>query len=402
MPRVLLFDRSALVCYDDTATSWRKGADHVHRKVLLICLDGCDPSYIESSETPTLDRIAREGFYRIGRSVIPSVTNVNNTSILTGAFPREHGITSNYCYDRRTQTGQYMESSEFILLPTLLGRAGAQGFSTSLLTAKKKLLHLLGRDVSYGITAEEPPLDLVAALGPPPGIYSAGINIWLLRAARLVLRDLDPDLMYVSTTDYVQHKYAPEAEEARRHLAELDAILGDIIADDPEREVYVTADHGMGAMDRGVDLGKLLASAGFAVVFQPIIKDRYTAHHNNLSGACYLYCQPSENIAAVADALVRIPEVEAAYEAPVAAATFGLREDRVGDLFVLGKPGVVFGEFTAERVPVNVRSHGSRHESIVPIYGYNAQAPAARYTYNLDVVRNLDPMWLAGRAQALS
>lgn len=374
------------------------------RKVLIICLDGCDPEYIQTSPTPTLDQIAREGFRVDGTSVIPAVTNVNNTSIITGAFPKDHGITTNYWYDPKTKTGVYMEDHRYLLRPTLLERAVLAGHSAVLLTSKKKLLHLLAGDEAmhystttsiansarvHALTAEEPPKVLVDTLGPAPSIYSTEINLWLLKAARQVIKKSDPDVMYVSTTDYVQHMYGPGHEVAIERTSMIDALIGEIMNENPEREVYVTADHGMRQMDLGIDLAKVLREAGIEGTFQPIIKDRYTVHHNNLAGVAYLYFDKEADVSRSMDALKDVPEVEEVYARDEAAAVFGLHPERIGDLFVLGGPGVVFGEFDTMRVPVNVRSHGSRHECNVPIYAYNPSIPKENVRMNLDIARLL-------------
>ena len=376
----------------------------MRRKVLLICLDGCDPEYIERSPTPNLDRIAREGSHTLGASVIPAVTNVNNTSIVTGRMPKDHGITTNFWYDPKARTGTYMEERAFLLCPTILERAVARGLSAALLTAKKKLLHLLtdrravpyhpgmGRGDASGVialAAEEPPEALTGLLGPTGGIYSPQINLWLLRAARHVLSTADPDVMYVSTTDFVQHKYAPDHDVAIEHTAGMDALIGEIIADDPEREVYVTADHGMRQMRRGVDLAVVLRAEGVPAVFQPIIKDRHVVHHNNLAGVANLYFESERDRERALGILRQVPGVEEVLAREEAAARLGLHPERIGDLFVLGEPGVVFGEFGVPEAPVDVRSHGSRHESVVPIYGYNAGIAWDGVRRNLDVARLL-------------
>jgi phosphonoacetate hydrolase len=66
----------------------------MHKKTIFVCLDGCGPKYIEQNDTPNIDKMTTNGFYWIGNSVIPSVTNVNNVSIVTGSPLSVHGITS--------------------------------------------------------------------------------------------------------------------------------------------------------------------------------------------------------------------------------------------------------------------------------------------------------------------
>ena len=231
------------------------------RRILILCVDGLGPEYLGASPTPNIDRMAEAGALVIGRSVIPSVTNVNNVSIITGVPPRQHGITSNFYLDPLTGEETYMESAEYVRYPSVLLRANASGMTTAVLTAKKKLLALVGAGADRVLCAEEPTRDLVSAIGAPGDIYSPDINLWLLRALRVVLREFRPALVYCATTDGMMHKYGPDREESIRHVQGLDAILGQIVDDDPDREIYLTADHGMSAKRWGVDIERVLAAA---------------------------------------------------------------------------------------------------------------------------------------------
>ena len=144
-------------------------------------------------------------------AVIPSVTNVNNVSIATGTFPETHGITTNYHVDRATGKGEFIEDNRFLLAPTLFETAKACKFAdkTALFVTKKKLLRMLEAGTDIAVAAEDPPSEYIHTAGPVEPIYSVEINWWLLRAVRETLRKDDPELVYCSTTDWVQHKYAP-------------------------------------------------------------------------------------------------------------------------------------------------------------------------------------------------
>jgi len=359
------------------------------RKILIICVDGLGPEYLELAPTPNLDRMGAAGCFVIGQSVIPSVTNVNNVSLITGAPPRVHGITANYWLDRDTGQEHYMESPDFLLCPTVLQRAQRRGMSTALLTSKHKLLRLLNAGADYSLAAESPDADMIQKVGPPEDIYSPGINHWLFRALRAVLREQDPDIAYCSTTDGMMHKYPPDAEQSHEHIHGLDAILGEIVAENPAREVYLTADHGMSAKSRGLDLEKLLGAAGIAARAIPIIKDRYVAHHQNLGGAAYVYLDDHRLLGDAVGALEAARGIESVYPRSEAAAQFELLAERIGDLFVLGDAATVFGEFATAEAEVNVRSHGSRHESAVPILAYNSPLTPT-YRTNFDLVAASD------------
>ncbi|MDQ3773320.1 MAG: alkaline phosphatase family protein [Pseudomonadota bacterium] len=139
--------------------------------------------------------------------MFPSVTNVNNASISCGAWPAEHGICANSYLDEENGQAAYMNSGDLIRVETLFQRAARCGVHTGLLSAKRKTLELFNKGVALAATAEDPPTDLVARHGQPPGIYSREINCWLWQAA-VDLLNIRPDLqlMYVHTTDYPMHR----------------------------------------------------------------------------------------------------------------------------------------------------------------------------------------------------
>ena len=359
------------------------------RKTLVICLDGCGPDYLERSETPCLDDLGRRGFQKIVSSMIPSVTNVNNVSICTGAFPEAHGITTNFYFDRDSRQGDYMESADFILAKTMHERAGALGMRTAMLTSKRKLRLLLDRGADVCFSAEDAPAEAVAAVGPPPPIYSIEVNPWVLRACAWVMREVGPQMIYCSTTDFAMHKFAPEEAESQRHMRELDRAVGDIATDNPDVDICITADHGMLRKTRTVDLGRFLKKQGIEADVLPIIKDRYVQHHQNRGGAVYVYLRDPSAMGDATAALAAAPGVEEVYAKADAASEFHLHSDRIGDLFVLGAADVVFGELETIEEESELRSHGSRHESRVPVICSSPSADPARYEYNMDIVRDL-------------
>lgn len=359
------------------------------RKVLILCIDAGSHDYLAASNLPNLQELAASGFYRHANAVIPSVTNVNNVSIATGTFPETHGITTNYHVDRATGKGEFIEDDRFLLAPTLFETAKASKFAdkTALFVTKEKLLRMLASGTDIAVAAEAPPDEYIQMAGPVEPIYSSEINWWLLRAVRETLRREDPELVYCSTTDWVQHKYAPDAEHSQQHLAMLDAIIGDIVNADPEREIYITADHGMLAKTVALDPGRVLTERGIPASSIPIIKDRYVAHHGNLGGAAYVFLKNRDEMPEAIQHLLNTPGVEEAYNSEDAAQIFRLHRERIGDIFVLADETTVFGELETAAEPTNVRSHGSRHESYVPIIGYNSPWTAADFEYNLDVGR---------------
>lgn len=358
-------------------------------KTLVALIDGLDPEYVERSDMPNLKRLISSGAYTVGKAVLPSVTNVNNASLVTGCFPDQHGIVSNFYFDPRTGRSVMMESAEFLLRPTLFERAGRLGLRSGLVTAKDKIKTLLSRGAQIAVSAEMPEPAFVSTVGSRPDMYSAEVNYWVFRAARYLLRREDVDILYLSTTDYMMHAYAPAEAPSLEHLHHLDRLLGEIVDDHPHLSVLLTADHGMNAKTEGIDVARVLAAKGIAAEVVPIIRDQHVVHHQNLGGACYVYLERQADTPKAWEVLRSVPGIEEIHERAEAARRFRLRKNRIGDFFLLGARHVAFGALLAARQEIRVRSHGSRHEQAVPILCYGREIDATRLEYNLDLTRRL-------------
>jgi phosphonoacetate hydrolase len=360
------------------------------RRILIALLDGFGPGYLESSDMPNLKRICREGAFRTGSGVIPSVTNVNNASLVTGSFPSEHGITTNYYHDRETKRSVEMESANYLLRPTVFEKARALGRRTALVTSKDKVRTLCGRGAGLMVSAEKPEAKWLAVAGKQENMYSPGVNYWIFRAARRVLQSQDIDLMYLSTTDYMMHTYPPGHEESQQHLHTLDKLLADILDDHPKLELYLTADHGMNAKTLAIDPSRILAAKSIASESIPIIRDKHKTHHQNLGGSCYVYLADPKHLERALDTFKAADGVEEVYDSKTAAGLFHLHPGRIGDIFLLARKHAVFGELYQSREDTKVRSHGSRHEADVPLIIHNRKVDISSYNYNLDLTRRLN------------
>ncbi len=363
--------------------------------VVIITVDGLDPEYLDACDAPNLMALARRGFYTIGKSMMPSVTNVNNVSIVTGEYPSEHGISSNYRLVRETGDGIYMESGDYILAETIFQRARRLDARTVLSTSKDKLRTLLADGATTAISSEMPPDWAVEAIGEPPPIYSLDVNGWTIRAANHAMKLEPADIVYISTTDFAMHTYAPDEPESQRHITIMDDAIGDLIDDHPDVTLFVTADHGMSPKSRMIDLSDVLGRRGIIAEAVPIIKDRYVVHHNNLGGCIFIYLDPSQKTPATeaAGVLRETPGVEGVYGREQAAAELRLNYDRIGDLVVTGDVDTVFGpkeladSWEDTGAGRGLRSHASAHEQDIPIIGCNGDFAGFSFKENRDIGR---------------
>jgi phosphonoacetate hydrolase len=369
-------------------------------RTLVAMIDGLDARYLERGDLPLLSAFGAKGTHETVSAVLPTVTNANNVSIACAAFPEEHGITGNSYLDEATGGAEYMEDGGSILIPTLFQRARARGAGSALLTAKVKTINLLGAGATVAVAAERPAPELVARYGEPPEIYSAEINHWLWRVAIDMLETRpELELVYVHTTDFPMHAWRPEDPRSVTHLDQLDRLIDAAVDVSPDIALYATADHGMNDKARCWDLAQACAARGTPVRFAlSAERDRYVRHHRTFGGTAWVWLRSAADAPAVTATIESLPGIESVLPRAEAARTHRLLPDRIGDLAVLGDVSTVFGELTtgeSEDLEDGYRSHGSLHESTVPLVTYNTHLPEppAGRSSNADLLRSLREAW---------
>src|SRR5437762_9945800 len=124
------------------------------RPVVVICADGCDPAYLEAGlqagVLPTVALWRKAGFYELAEAAMPTFTNPNNLSIVTGAPPAVHGISGNFALDRETGAEIMMNDPAMLRSDTLLALMSQAGVPVAAITAKDKLRRMLGRGLAIG------------------------------------------------------------------------------------------------------------------------------------------------------------------------------------------------------------------------------------------------------------
>ena len=363
------------------------------QRVVVVMFDGFGLDYYEKSTAPTLRRWQKEGLFKRVKGVMPSVTNANNTSICCGVFPKAHGITGNSYLDTSTGREEYMEAGSLLLAPTLFEHAAKKGISSGLLSSKKKSISLLSKGTSFAMTPEEPPAEWVNRLGPAPNIYSPEINYWLMRAAIHVLKNR-PEIrcLYVHTTDYQMHMWAPETKESQEHVKMIDELLGQACEAAPDAAFLLTADHGLNHKSRCYDLEKLLAAKSLPIrISISAERDRYVKHHRGFGGTAWVYLNKPSDRDKVIAALSSVSGIESGMTREETASKYSLYASRIGDVCVFADKDTVFGDLDriSEDLPENYRSHGSTSELNIPLFAYNAKGlpPESYFEHNVDLIR---------------
>jgi phosphonoacetate hydrolase len=386
------------------------------RPTVVICLDGSEPGYIEKAieagVAPTFARFMRDGAHVHASSVIPSFTNPNNLSIITGRPPSVHGIAGNYFYDVANDREVMMNDPQFLRAPTILAGMYDAGFKVAAVTAKDKLRSLLSHGLDYSdgraIAFSSEKADQATMKGngiddvlnfvglPLPEVYSADLSEFVFAAGVKLVQHHRPDLMYLSTTDYIQHKVGPGTKVANdfyamidRYLAQLDSLGCNIVA---------TADHGMNDkfMSGGQpdvlylqDLFDQWLGKGNARVILPIT-DPYVAHHGSLGSFATIYLPTNIDAEPLIARLKATAGIDVALTRKAACDRFELPADRVGDIVAISSRHKVLGT-SRDRHDLSgltepLRSHGGLTEERVPmIVNGKIALPPGHLLRNFDV-----------------
>jgi phosphonoacetate hydrolase len=400
--------------------------------VVVICIDGSEPDYhlaaMAAGQMPWLSQQLENGSSSWpAHCVMPALTNPNNLSIATGRPPAVHGISGNYFFDVDRGEEVLMNDARFLRAPTIFAAANDAGWTVAVVTAKDKLRRLLGagliNDDGTGIcfSAEKADEATVTANGignvldlvgrPRPEVYSADLSEFALAAGVELLKGRRPELMYLSLTDYIQHKFAPGTPTANAFYAMIDsyasrlAELGAI--------VVLTADHGMSAKTDDAGAPKVLyledhvrhilgAGTDDSVRVILPITDPYTAHHGALGSFASVYLPADVDSTTVAGKLAQLNGIEAVHTREEAAALFELPPDRIGDIVVLAEADTAVGRYAdwhdLSGLDAPLRSHGALGELQIPFI-INRQLPRPEPLTEAfgqpACVHNYDAFWVA-------
>jgi len=386
------------------------------RPVVVVCVDGCEPDYlaqaVASGYMPWMKNVLQHGTAIVADCVVPTFTNPNNLSIVTGVPPSVHGICGNYLYDTASDSEVMMNDPKWLRAPTVLAALADAGKKVAVVTAKDKLRSLLGhqmRGICFSAEkADKATLadngidDVLAKVGRPlPSVYSADLSEFVFAAGVWLMKHETPDLMYLSTTDYIQHKFAPGTDGANAFYAMMDGYLQQL--EDLGCTIALTADHGMNAktgMDGKPDvlylqdmLDAWLGAAKARVILP--ITDPYVVHHGALGSYATIYLPAEIDCAAIAERLRALRGIEVVLTREQAAERFELPLDRIGDLVVVSERFTVLGTAQSRHdlsgLDVPLRSHGGISEQRVPLI-LNRPTPGLDKTRRW---RNFDALDLA-------
>jgi phosphonoacetate hydrolase len=367
------------------------------RPVVVVCIDGGDPAYLQrflaDGTTPNIARFVKEGYAAVIDGSMPSFTCPNNMSIITGTPTSKHGISGNFYLDTSSWEPVVMTGPELLRGDTIVTRFAEAGAKVVSITAKDKLRKQLskGLDVSQGhvsfsseyadrcTLAENGIENVLPWLGmEQPGMYSMELSLLVLEAGIKLLRERRPELLYLSLTDWVQHKWAPDEDGARDFYRKLDDCIGRLAALDAT--VALTADHGMNDKSNEAGEPKVIwlqdildaeFGAGATTVICPIT-DAFVAHHGALGGFVRVWSRGPVTAQQIIGRIHGIDGIELALDRDTACRMFDMPADREGDVAVIARQDTCIGG-SARNHDLSglkghrLRTHGGVSEAKVPL-----------------------------------
>ena len=363
---------------------------------IVICLDGSQKEYFEEASklnlTPNIDSFKKNGEDLLVNSAIPSFTNPNNISIVTGRPSSIHGICGNFFYTPSTGEEVMMNDPQFLRAPTIFQKYYEQGAKIAIVTAKDKLRKLLSHGLKFNesraicFSSEKSDQANLSENGieevnkwlgmEVPNVYSQGLSEFVMAAGVKILNEFNPNIMYLSTTDFIQHKYAPGDEVANAFYAMFDRYIGQLNVNN--NSIIVTADHGMQPKSRSdgspnaiflQDILDETLGKNISKVILPIT-DPYVVHHGALGSFATVYLSDKSKINDAIEEINKIEDIEVVLTNKEGCAQYDLPTDRMGDIICMSSKNSTIGSaekaHDLSKLKEPLRSHGGLHEREVP------------------------------------
>ncbi len=269
------------------------------KRVLIISIDGLDTRYVQDPDKyklriPTLRKLMANGVTAAGvRSVYPSVTYPNHTSLATGATPAKHGIVGNGVFEDPAgpRTGAWFWWAKDIRSDTLWDAASRKGMTVGLVSWPVSTgagdwnipeIWVPGgsavesrREVSRNARPRGLVEDIERTAANLYENVTADENDDLrTKFAEYIVTQKMPGMMliHIADLDHFEHDYGPFTPEAIQILEKSDGYVARILKAYEtagilkETAVFITSDHGFKPISNSINPGVLMTREGLVTV----------------------------------------------------------------------------------------------------------------------------------------
>ncbi len=220
-------------------------ADHV----IVIGIDGLTPAGIKAASTPVIDSLLRHAAYTFAcEAVMPTSSSPNWASMIMGAPPELHGVTSNGWEPGSASTlleceGKGGNGRPSGMWPTIFGELRRQRPEADIACFHD--WRDFGRLIEKGVLSRHARTNLLTAL-------SGRGHFSMTRKAVNYFEKNTPQLLFIhlDNVDHAGHEYGYTTPEYHSAIAEVDRCIGQVInavalSGKADRTVIlITSDHG--------------------------------------------------------------------------------------------------------------------------------------------------------------
>jgi predicted AlkP superfamily pyrophosphatase or phosphodiesterase len=218
---------------------------HYHKHIVVIGIDGLGAKGVKEANTPVLDSLMKVGAYSLqAKSVIPTVSSPNWASILMGATPEEHGITSNAWKRKDIEEKTYCGGKKGETFPTIFKVIRQQYAEADLACFHD--WDDFGRLVEQGVPS------MIAA--------TKGEDKTLIEAQSYILANKPLfTFIHLDHVDHAGHEFSWESKEYIKAVEKADSMIGQVVQSLSKAKIIedvvliIVSDHG----GKGKGHGKL-------------------------------------------------------------------------------------------------------------------------------------------------
>jgi hypothetical protein len=355
---------------------------------VLIVVDGLDARRVDDDATPRLARAARGAAWCPGArsaAAMPTRTNTNHATLLTGVQPEAHGVTGNAVWDREAGALRKLATPRDLLVETVftLARRAGRGLRTGIAVGKPKLAVMFAADEGRQAAPDEAWDPRRASESSKDEVTGYAYDGTTLAAARSMIEHAGVDFLFVNLADVdrVSHGYgpaSPQAVETRRRTDAALAAFLDWLASRPDwrtTTIVITADHGFDAITKpAISMRDVLADRGVRGLVAVgdggighIYLDRKRSAERDASllatARRVSLAQPG-----IAEALYLAPNARdggARHTIGHVHPDWHLEHERAGDLILVAEPGYHIVDGSREEARL-IGNHGGPDDRAVP------------------------------------
>jgi predicted AlkP superfamily pyrophosphatase or phosphodiesterase len=261
---------------------------------IVLDIVGLEHGHLDSGLVPNIAKLAESGESASLEPVFPAVTCTVQASMLSGKYPRDHGIVANGLYDRDTHSVSFWEQPSSLVRAErawdISRRNGAKTavlfwqntmYANSDIVVTPRPIHLddkmvmwcYSRPAGYYEKLKEKigEFDLASYWGP---LASAKSSEWIANAAEYTLENERPNMLfvYIPHVDYSAQRFGKDAPQVRDDVKKADEIVGRLvdkaskmgIAD--QAQFTIVSEYGFNSVKGAVPLNLVLRDAGLLSV----------------------------------------------------------------------------------------------------------------------------------------